>query len=397
MQGMILSGIKVLFLLTSTALIFPTTTEARDLTQTIACDTCDYSEAVAIANEYHVAPSCEASDTDIFLGQTTFVCPSTSKELIVSNPITRRSFKFTVRTEQLYDWAPAYDIIVEDTTLTEIEDNALHMFYDIDQDFRQAMAENETVAFSSETFSSNLNAPTTYSANSYSTTTNSDADCSDHASNILSDNPMFAEALEEAFTRRITAAMRLQSWSEFTSEPKVSAGLTIGLSAGISVSFENIERQYYVTQKWPNGDKLVFNVSYKGETRNVVQKGRMQRVTERFLNLDYKLESGVSKIDGVTLRRIMRGKSDLTDISISVCLANQLSEILDDIEVVGGRGGDGDLADIVGIDASNGGTLIPPKGTWVDLAGCQIVEGTGTICNSATGDCKEVSVRYIDC
>ena len=148
MKELFSNMIKGLFSIIVVLSIFPTIAEASGRTKTLACDTCNYNDALDLAQQYHVAPSCTASDTDIFLGQTTFTCPATSKDIIVSNPITQRSFKFTVRTEQLYNWAPAYDIVVEDATVTVAENNALHMFYDIDDDFRQAMAHNETVGFS---------------------------------------------------------------------------------------------------------------------------------------------------------------------------------------------------------------------------------------------------------
>ncbi|KTD98395.1 hypothetical protein KZZ04_11150 [Pseudoalteromonas sp. CR1] len=397
MKELFSNMIKGLFSIIVVLSIFPTIAEASGRTKTLACDTCNYNDALDLAQQYHVAPSCTASDTDIFLGQTTFTCPATSKDIIVSNPITQRSFKFTVRTEQLYNWAPAYDIVVEDATVTVAENNALHMFYDIDDDFRQAMAHNETVGFSAATSSFAIQSTKIFSTSSITASTNSDASCNSHASNVFANDPSFRNDIRKGFSDRITEAMGLQSWGEFTSERRTSGSLSIGMSTGITIDFSHVERKYFVTQTWPNGDKLVYQVNYNGETRNIVQKGRARTIRERFLNLSYSLRPGSSRIDNLPLTELTRGIIDLTNLPISVCLANQLSEVLDDVKVVGGAAGDGDLIDIVGAAASNGGTLIPPAGIWVNLAGCRIVESKGRICRDDTGDCIHVVARYVDC
>ena len=143
---------KILFVILT---IFSCDILAEELTQTFACDTCGYAEAVNIAEQNHLQPNCTADGLDngnILLGETTFTCPVTSVTLIVANPLTRESYKFEVRTEQQFNWAPAYNIIVENSPLTPEEDNALHMFYDIDDDFRQAMEQDVNTQFDAGVF-----------------------------------------------------------------------------------------------------------------------------------------------------------------------------------------------------------------------------------------------------
>lgn len=351
----------------------------NSLTETIACDTCGYNDAVEIAEEFHEQPYCVSSNPNggsPTLNET-YSCPTTSKSLIVANPLTRTSYKFEVRTQQQFDWAPAYDIIVEDTQLTTDEDNALHMFYDIDEDFRQSMEHNGPIAFQPGTSSANNLSIQSQPEFQQSSNSSEDVDCSEHPSNVFSKDKSYLDSLADKFSDRITRAMGLRSWSDFTSQQQVTGGLSIGTSgAGINVNFSKIEREYFVTQRWDNGDKLVFKVDYHGETRNIVKKRRMRTVTDRFLNLSYKLMSGSSRIDGMSLNSIVSPHVDLTQRAISVCLSKKLSEVLDEINVVEGSGGDGDLLNSVGADASNGGTLIPPAGVWVNLSGCRIVEGT---------------------
>jgi hypothetical protein len=371
-----------------------------NLTQTIACDTCGYNDAIVIAKEFHEQPNCESSNPNGGAPtlEETYYCPATSKVLIVANPLTRTSYKFEVSTQQQFDWAPAYDINVQDLVLTEDESNALHMFYDIDEDFRQSMEQNGPNAFAPAGLSSNSLISSKQPVFNQSSNASDEVDCSQHPSNVFSRGNSYLKQIQKKFSERITASMGLRSWSDFTSQQQITGGLSIGTSdAGININFSKIEREYFVTQRWDNGDKLVFKVDYHGETRDIVRQRRMSTVTDRFLNLSYKLMPGSSRIDGLSLNQIVRTHVDLTDTAISVCLSNKLSELLDNITVVGGAGGDGDLIDSVGADASVGGSLIPPAGTWVNLSGCQIVEGTGNICRSGTDDCMQVRYRYIDC
>lgn len=392
---------KIRFLFLLFHLTLSTYSLADDsLTQTIACDKCGYEDAVEIAKEFHEQPYCVSSNPNggpPTLNET-YSCPITSKFLIVANPLTRTSYKFEVRTQQQFDWAPAYDIIVEDAQHTTDEDNALHMFYDIDEDFRQSMEHNGLIAFQPSSSSSNNSSLRSLPEFQQLSNSSENVDCSEHPSNVFSKDKSYLDSLADKFSDRITDTMGLRSWSDFTSQQQISGGLSIGTSgAGININFSKIEREYFVTQRWDNGDKLVFRVDYHGETRNIVRQRRMRTVTDRFLNLSYKLMSGSSRIDGMSLNSIVSPHVDLTQRAISVCLSKKLSEVLDEINVIEGLEGSGDLINSVGADASVGGTLIPPAGVWVNLSACRIVEGTGNICRAGTDDCMEVKYRYVDC
>lgn len=386
----ILFALCLLVLLSNTA-------NANGLTKTLACDTCGYNEAVVIARQQHIPPNCVAAGLDegnISLGETTFYCPATSAILIVANPVTRTSFKFKVRTEQPYSWGSAYDIIVENLALSSSEDKALHMFYDIDEDFRQTMALRASREFESGSF---VMAGT--QSNISSTSSVDDPDCSDHAANILSNGHAYRNSLEEEFTNRITSQMGLQSWKDFTSRTTVTGGgLNLGTSgAGISVTFENIQTKYYLAKYWPNGDKLIFEVQYRGERREIVNKGRARSITDRYLDLVFKFDSPASRIDGTSVNRLMKPNNDFSDISISVCLSKQLDELLEEVRVINGQLGAGSLIESLGLDATEGGSMIPRAGNWVNYSGCRLTEAKGEICHSDSGDCYEVKARYISC
>lgn len=393
---------KPLFLcLTIILASLSTTGYADDLTKTLACDTCNtYIAAKDLAEDNHEIPICTASNSEVQLGTTTYSCVSTHKEIIVANPVTQTSYKFDVTTRQKFDWAPAYDIIVSDASLKLEEEIALDIFFDMDSDFRQTMTEASSIPF---TLSSVV--PYTREGFEYISLSNtgpsSTVDCSNHASNVLSGNVAFGNEIRRGFTNRITSQMRNQSWKDFTSSVQATGGsLDIGLSAGISVDFTHSQQDYFVTQTWDNGDKLVYQVTYNGEyERNITPATRNRARTERFLNLSFNFKPDSSRIDGTPVTALTRGgRTDLSGIPISVCLSEKLDELLDEKEiVVDGEAGGGSLVDVAGNDPTNGGSLIPPAGIWINLASCKIVEKTGTICESDTGNCYVRSIRFIDC
>lgn len=385
---------KILFVILT---IFSCDILAEELTKTFACDTCGYAEAVNIAEQNHLQPNCTADGLDngnILLGETTFTCPVTSVTLIVANPLTRESYKFEVRTEQQFNWAPAYNIIVENSPLTPEEDNALHMFYDIDDDFRQAMEQDVSTQFDADVFFYSELQPQAYTSSA-----NDGPDCSAHPVNVLSEDPRYLQSLETQFSQTITGQMGLRSWKDFTSDiSPTGGGLSIGNSGlGIAISFEYRQQEYFLTKRWSNGDKLVFNVKYNGDTKNIARKGRSRQVSERFLNLNFKLQTGSSKIDGLSIDLLVRQRNNLANMPISVCVSKQLDELLDEVAVIDGHNGAGSLIESLGPDATNGGTLIPPSGSWLNLSGCRLIRGEGRICRDGKDDCIDVEANYISC
>ncbi|MBF7075003.1 hypothetical protein ISG33_16500 [Glaciecola sp. MH2013] len=372
-------------------------TNQLQLTTTYVCDNCDYDSALELAISRHEPIVCHTRGLDDGLlsqSSTIFDCNETSVDLIIANPIDRRAFKFSVSARQQSTFSPAYTINASDTPFLARESEALESFFDIDDDFRSTVEEIQTIAFTPK------NSPLKgVYASQYAQS--DDVDCSEHASNILSNDPSFANQLKDTFSSRITGALGLkQAWENFTSTAPVGDGVSIGTGGiGITVNFSTTERNYFVTRRNENGDKLVFQVSYRGDTKNtrpIGRSGRGRLTTERFLNLSYSFIPGASRIDGMPVSTIVRGIVDLTNLPISLCLSRKLDEILGDEVVIGGAGGDGSLIDVVGDGPTNGGSLIPPAGEWTNLAGCKIVERSGSACIDNT-ECRAIKVSYLSC
>ncbi|CAB9494766.1 hypothetical protein [Alteromonas macleodii] len=375
---------------------------ASELTSTYVCDDCSYSDAIDMARSYHIQPECVAenlgNDGQVLLGNTTFSCPTTTQELIITDPINRTSFKFEVRAVQTVDWGTAYDITVTDKSMIQEERDALEMFYEIDEDFRRGMEQN--IWIEAEPFISANTQNVSISSGGAGvvamTSSNSGGpDCSNHASQIFG-SAEFRNNVENQSTQQITRQMGLSSWKDFTSQIDTNVSLSLGTSLGVSINFSQRQNSYFVTREDDNGGKLVYEVSYHGEKREITRLPRLRSSTERFLNLNFKLIPGVSTIDGYRITSLFGGYTDLTEIPISVCLSEMLTKLLNTKTLTEG-GGSGSLIDAVGFDASNGGTLIPRANTWTNLGGCRIVEGTGQICRAGTNDCVQVRADYIDC
>lgn len=356
-----------------------------------------------MAKTKHVAPNCTADgmgdNGSVLLGATTFSCPTTSQTLIIADPINRTGFKFEVQAVQIVNWGTAYDITVIDRSMILEERDALEMFYEIDNDFRQVMEQH--ISIDSESFSSvDLQSASSSNTGGYLAMSSSDSsalDCSNHVSQILG-SPEFRNNVENQLTQGITSRMGLQSWQDFTSSINNSVTLSLGTSLGISVNMESRQNEYFVRREDSNGGKLVYKVSYNGEKRTIIKKARMRTSTERYLDLSFKLMPGSSTIDGYRITSLFAGYSDLTEIPISVCLSEMLTKILNTNGATVTEGASsGVLINAVGVDASNGGTLIPRAGSWTNLSGCKIVEGTGRICRAGNDDCIQVRADYIDC
>jgi hypothetical protein len=105
---------------------------------TYACDRCDEAGAIALARSKAPALNCSLNAAP---GQIPTIedqiCTATQKTLIVANPQTRLAFKFNVHSEP--DGAYQQMVTVNPVALSPVEQELLVTFYNIHQDFSQAV------------------------------------------------------------------------------------------------------------------------------------------------------------------------------------------------------------------------------------------------------------------
>lgn len=369
---------------------------ANDYTETYSCDTCDYQDAVNLAETLHEAPRCVASGLDgglLSLGSTTFSCETTEKEIIIANPLSRAAFKFKIKTEQRSTYSNAYDVVVTDVSFENFESTAMNVFYDIDADFRSAVKERMSQPLPQ--FISGLQqANETFSAET------SDESCDSHPLNFLVDGDFRADLKKQMTTDIQNKIGYRESWAEFSSETSLGGGLTIstGGNIGVSINMSRNSVDVFSIQQFGNPDNVLsFTVTYAGEYFGdtygwQASSGILpipQYGPNRNLRLNFSLNAGASIIEGYPANDIY-GRNTFEDGAISACFKEIAKKNADSIKVTPiGSGGGGTIG---GGGTTGGGGISTQPGTYVNLAGCHIVEITSTTVweDGSTG----VSVMY---
>jgi len=296
-------------------------------TEAKACDTCDYDDAVRLAKTYDKILNCQISglnDNNTEFGVTTYECNDTSKEIIITNALTRTAYKFIVSATQQTQYSSAARVTVTNTSMNSIEREALEEFYKIDSQFRIAVRNAGNIVTprsrQSSTQSYNLK---DMDSNVFSlAATGASEGCSNHPSIYLT-SPLAQRAIESEIRQQISNEIGDASWHDFFEDTDFNGGgIQIGKgSIGLSLSLNHDKIKAFSTKVYgedPN-NALTFEVTYQG---TVEIRG------ERTLRLSLGLSRGASLVDGIPIGTFMSGTNvDLTDGVVSSCLLENIENI----------------------------------------------------------------------
>lgn len=321
-----------------------------------SCNTCNYQQAVKVAEQHFQAPSChwEQPGSQEEFGGSGYVCKSAKKELIVANPDTKIAYKFQVTTSAEFDFTTT----VKDLSLSSKEQSLLDSFYSIDGDIKSAVKSISNTAYNK-------------SSVLWVTASTSSGGCENSPISYFQD-PRTASNIHKDFSSKLTEKMGSSSWHDFITDTDVTGGgLTIEKDGiGAQISFQHNEMKNYISKVYGNSldNILVFEVSYAGE---INFNGKRQ------ISFNYSLQRGASFIDGIEVDMLFGNgsKIDTTKTKLSNC-------VLDYIKNTGtpeGGSSSGGIGDS-GSGSNNGGGMCLKK---YNVTTCSTVNGD-THCTNAS-------------
>lgn len=134
--------------------------------------------------------------------------------------------------------------------------------------------------------------------------------------------PKTRVAIHKNMIKVITARIGDTTWGNFNEDTNVIGhGVTIDLGGvAYQVSVSHNKQKVFSQIKWDNHNKLVFEVTYYGESK---KNGK------RNLRLGFKLQDSPSRIDGISVEHLLpkKGNTDLRNTVISNCLKDYIDEI----------------------------------------------------------------------
>jgi len=295
---------------------------SQGLLEVYSCNTCNYEKAKTIAKEHHVKPDCQrepSSNERLHLGQPILKCDTSSKNLIIVNPLDKRAFKFNVKATNNSSTSQENEIIstIESLPLNTSEKDLLKTFYDIDREFRTAVSK------SSSTTSSKIQSPLELN----STSSNNEDSCALHPVNYFG-NQQYQTNLHEDLTKFIEKELFDANWFDnFKASDTTESVLKLRKGdSGFQISLQHNEIGSYISKVYGSSDNLLnFEVKYNGE---------FNIGGTRKLNLTYKLNRGASIIDGMAMNLLFSPVVDLTDVAISNCLLKFIEENSKEIETI---------------------------------------------------------------
>ncbi|MCF2846836.1 hypothetical protein NH514_06555 [Pseudoalteromonas sp. ACER1] len=325
---MIKQRLLVTFMLSGLAFFTNKINASQEPMEVYSCDTCDYEKASIIAKEHFKIPSCRweaVPGGQVEFGQSLFICDTSSKDLIVANPIEKIAFKFNVRATNISSTTPEYGFTstVNDLSLTTSEKDLLNTFYTIDQDFRSAVSSSSYI--SSSVLQSSFQ-------QMYNTSNNED-NCNTHPTSYF-ESPRSQSEVHDELTNNLANELDGANWFDFFEDTDFSGGgLTLSKDGlGFQINLQHNEIGTFISKVYGSSNNLLnFEVKYSGE----INIGGTRK-----LNLTYKLNRGASTIDGIRMNLLFSPVVDLTDVAISNCLSDFIeenSEIIDS----GSGGGSG--------------------------------------------------------
>lgn len=298
------------------------------LTETYACDTCDYNDARNIATQEFEPFSCILENTheNPLFGTTEYVCETTQRTIIIANPLTETAYKFDISATNHNQYTDAPHVVVTDAGLTTPEQQALTQFYDINEEFRTHVSnfsmDDPDIVTSQQTNSSTSKQTLSQPMDTSSLMDSSGgSDCSTHPSTYLTG--LEAQRLIRfKLAQGLKAEIGTSSWNDHYVETKATGfGFDLNVTGGgVQVSWEHNTLDAIASVKFgnPGVNVLVFNVSFVGD---VSASGH------RDLYFAMSLHKGVSLVDGIPIGNFMSGNvNDLTNVGVAECLIENLAQ-----------------------------------------------------------------------
>ncbi len=300
-------------------------TAQAQLIDTYACERCDEASAITLAKSKAPALNCSLNTAP---GQIPTIedqiCTATQKTLIVANPQTRLAFKFNVHSEP--DGAYQQMVTVNPVALSPVEQELLATFYNLHQEFSQAVQQFSSLNQSSSAFNSqNLTTFTEEKQQFYSTTA---AECDSHPTSYLT-STMKQLNLENTMRAQILANMNGQTWKNYSaSHSSNTVNLTSG-RGGLKLSFQNDGEKFYVRKVWDINNVFTFAASYEGDFDVNGTKS---------LEVVFSLNKELSRVDGIPLSYLLAENVGLKDTKLSNCMVEYIKSIQQYSSVIGGSG-----------------------------------------------------------
>ncbi|WP_372872987.1 hypothetical protein [Shewanella sp.] len=318
-----------LFFITILATFIFNTQAQTGLTETIACDDCDYQNARA--NALLLAPLLLCNQG--LPGEQLFTQPLTngsgslgdtscslSKNVIFANVVTGQSYKFTVTTT-----TSGFDesqITVKNTYLSASEQSALERLFDFYDEYKQIDGHFTLLASQHSDLQRAIASAPQYSSE--------DSNCDDHPIKYLQAEGR--EQIHQAVTRDIFERMRNQSWNDFSQRTQYT-GYTLNFSSpkagGVSVHWNLVTNKVEAAYKLgnDNNNMLWFEV---------LPHGDVDAENNKNLILTFKIYIQVSRVDGQEYAYIVNSPIyDTTQPNIgtfSVCAQKKLAGMASEVE-----------------------------------------------------------------
>ena len=328
-KGIIMETKKLvaLFFITSAFLAFSLHSHGSQLTETYACDTCDYDNAQNIAKQKFKPFACtvENMGENPVFGTTVYNCETTIRTIIVANSLTQTAYKFDISATNHTEFTDAPNVVVSNASLTTPEQQALSEFYEINEEFKRNVSnfsvDSTTSTASQQTHSLDFKETTSQPFGAYELiNSTSDTDCQAHPSHYLT-----GLAAQRDIRFRLAQGLKnkigTSSWNDHYVETKFTGfGLDVhAAGGGVQVSWEHNTLDAYATVNFenPSINSLVFNIKFVG---NVSATGHREMI------FAMELHKGASLVDGFPIGNFISGNNnDLTNVGVSDCLIENLA------------------------------------------------------------------------
>lgn len=276
-----------------------------------SCDTCDAEKAEWVAAQHVPEPNCFATNTGTSLPKPgEFACEPVFSTFIVANPVSEKAFKYRVNYPCSQFSCDRTNPVITELTIGDQDFEALQLFYQTDQDFREMMRAAPSVTdITSNDISVALN---TDEQKSSSDPNSGGEDCSVSPVRYFTSTSYRTE-LEGIMADVLANAAGSQSFQSLTRDTELT-GFSVG-RGGISLSFEHNQNNLYHIVSFngdPSEDRLAFRVSYVGDAT----APGLER-----LYLQFHLVFASSRIEGVNLEQLLQGPVSLLDEDDIGCLS----------------------------------------------------------------------------
>ncbi|MCL2919032.1 hypothetical protein [Shewanella litorisediminis] len=280
--------LQLMFLTILVTFIFNTQAQAG-LTETMACDDCDYQNARAKALLFAPLQPCSQG----LPGEQLFTQPLTdgsgslentacslSKNVIFANVATGQSHKFIVTaTTSGFDET---QITVKDTYITTAEQGALERLFDFYDEYKQIDGHFTLIATQHSELQRVLASSPQYSSE--------DNNCDNHPIKYL--QPKGQDEIHQAIKRDIFDRMGSQSWNDISQNTQWS-GWTLNIAhpgGGASVHWNLVTNKVEAAYKFGDDNNMLWF--------EVLPYGEIDTENNKNLSLTFKIDDQISRVDG---------------------------------------------------------------------------------------------------